>query len=251
MNNTDKFSGRAAVYDQCRPDYPEVLLEDLMAEFSLTSESVVADIGAGTGIFTRQLLAHGLNVIAVEPNADMRHVAQGTFAACPKATIVSGSAACTGLPAHSIDFITAAQAFHWFEPDSFHRECLRILKPGAAAALLWNNRDKNAVLTGESERICGRYCPAFDGFSGGTLGSGPDVGTLFRAGYSTKCYPHPLTYDRESFIGRYLSASYAPKDGDAAYRPFIAELSALFDKHSRDGKLIFPNITSLYYGQVC
>lgn len=124
--NEEKFSGKAEIYDKYRPTYPTALINVLYNEIHGDENSRVADIGAGTGIFTKALLGKFRNVTAVEPNGDMYSVLRANL---PDITAVQNSAENTGLPQSSFDLITTAQAFHWFDKDMFRNECKRILKP--------------------------------------------------------------------------------------------------------------------------
>ena len=159
MNTTERFSGRAGVYQASRPGYPAALSEHL-ASLGMRGARV-ADIGAGTGIFSRLLLELGCTVFAVEPNSDMRHTAELGLKTCDRFSIGSGTAENTGLPEASVSFVTAAQAFHWFDPDAFRQECLRILEPGGLAVFVWNSRRENDEAVQKNADICRRYCLRF------------------------------------------------------------------------------------------
>ncbi|WP_100486239.1 class I SAM-dependent methyltransferase [Sporolactobacillus pectinivorans] len=251
MSNTEKFSGKAAIYAQFRPNYPEALIRDLINEHNLDKSSVIADIGSGTGILTRQLVEHDLRVKAVEPNTDMRHVAESSLGTNPLFTSVAGMAEHTTLQDGSVDLITVAQAFHWFDPETFKEECRRILKKEGQVVLVWNSRIPDASLIQESEKICEQFCPDFDGFSGGLDHVSSRFKTFFQDGkYQCKTYDHPLYYHLEEFIGRHLSASYAPKEPDLNYLLYIEALTRLFQKYSIDDLITFPNMTRSYSGQV-
>jgi ubiquinone/menaquinone biosynthesis C-methylase UbiE len=139
-NPTQRFSGRVENYVRYRPGYPPEVLQLLRQECGLTPDHVIADAGSGTGILTRILLEAGCSVFAIEPNAEMRHAGERLLAAYPRFSSVAGSAEATSLPDHSVDFITAAQAAHWFHRDHARREFLRILKPGGWVVLAWNER---------------------------------------------------------------------------------------------------------------
>src|SRR5688572_11749971 len=111
---TGRFTHRADAYVKSRPSYPAGLFDVLRDECGLGPSSVVADLGSGTGIFTRLLLERGATVHAVEPNDDMRGEAERTLASEPRFHSVKGTAEATTLAAGSIHLVTAAQAFHWF-----------------------------------------------------------------------------------------------------------------------------------------
>ncbi|MFM1850906.1 MAG: hypothetical protein RIS54_590 [Verrucomicrobiota bacterium] len=137
---TGRFSDRVEAYVRYRPGYPADLISTLVAEAQLGPDSVVADVGSGTGIFTALLLPDTGTVHAIEPNAPMRTWAESTMGAEPKFHSHGTPAEATGLPDASVDLVTAAQAFHWFDPVATRREFARILKPGGQVALIWNER---------------------------------------------------------------------------------------------------------------
>src|SRR5580693_1851722 len=130
QNATQRFSSRVDNYVRYRPGYPREALDLLKKECDLTTESVIADIASGTGIFTRVLLENGNRVIGVEPNAEMRRAGEAFLQSYPRFTSVAGTAEATTLPEHSVEIVAAAQAAHWFDRERARREFVRILKSG-------------------------------------------------------------------------------------------------------------------------
>ena len=118
-DNTHRFTGKGAVYAAARPRYAEGLFEFLASCPNAAPGSVIADIGSGTGIFSEQLIEHGWEVVGVEPNDDMRAQAERRLGNTGMFESVRATADRTGLPAHSVDCVTAAQAFHWFDVGEF------------------------------------------------------------------------------------------------------------------------------------
>lgn len=252
MNET-KFDGKGEIYAQFRPSYPQECIETLFADFGLTKSTVFADVGAGTGKLTQLLLEKGCTVYAVEPNADMRKIAEEALSAFPNFISVNGTAEHTALPACSVSCVTAAQAFHWFDRQAFRKECQRILKPGGIVILLWNSRDEDSALVQENDRINRLYCPNFKGFSGGMRGAQQEgeFADFFSDGvYRTLTFDFPLYFDEQGFIGRNLSASYAPKSTDAQYSAYTEALQELFAKYAENGRICMPNFTKCYIGNV-
>ncbi len=165
---------------------------------------------------------------------------------------INAGAENTTLEDKSVDFITAAQAFHWFDVESFRKEAQRIIKPNGKIILVWNSRDNDSIITKENEKIDIKFCNTFEGFSGGI--SGPfkkdNVAQFFRDNYEIKEFENHLIFDKESFIGRNLSSSYAPKENDKEYNEYIKAISELFDKYSINGKMNYPFITKSYIGTI-
>src|SRR6202020_1636808 len=139
-NAPSRFSDRVENYVRYRPGYPPEVLPALRAECGLAPSHTVADIASGTGIWTRTLLENGNRVFGVEPNAEMRAAGERLLAGFPNFVSIAGTAEATTLADHSVDFVTAAQAAHWFDRERARREFVRILKPGGCLVLLWNGR---------------------------------------------------------------------------------------------------------------
>ena len=250
--NEEKFTGRAEAYAKFRPGYPYSLLDCLYTELGFSKDSVVADIGAGTGIFTEYLLRRGSAVYGVEPNADMRRTAEERLAGYEKYRSVGASAEHTGLEEASVDHVSAAQSFHWFDRDQFRTECRKILKPGGNVVLIWNSRDAQSPLVRENDTLNRKYCTRYKGFSGGVRTEDTDQFTdFFRDGvYRSLVFRYDLPFDKESFIGRNLSGSYAPMPEEEAYVPYVLELERLFEKYETGGRICMPNVTRCYAGKV-
>ncbi|WP_027630931.1 class I SAM-dependent methyltransferase [Ruminiclostridium cellobioparum] len=249
--NTEKFSGKANIYEKYRPEYPKAFIDYLYDSAGFNRTSTIADVGAGTGILTRQLLEKGSRVYGVEPNNDMRRMAETKLAGFNNFYSVDGTAENTRLDDRSIDFVTVAQAFHWFDALAFQKECMRILKPGGLAVLVWNSRAAGSELVMENAEICKKYCPDFTGFSGGMEEKPSDLSIFFKDGsYETKQFDNKISYDLEGFIGRNLSASYAPNEKETNYVKFVNAITSLFDRYSVSGKVAVPNVTRCYSGKV-
>ncbi len=251
MKSTDKFTDKAEVYAKYRPNYPDEYIEYLITKAKLNEECMIADIGSGTGILSRQFIERGFTVIGVEPNDDMRTVAEQSLKRFSRFISIKATAENTTINNNSLDLVTVAQAFHWFNKKKFRLECQRILKQDGKVALVWNSRDGSSDLNKESAEVCQKYCPNFKGFSGG-IEETPDVyQQFFKDGkYDYKNFRNDLQIDFNGFLGRYLSASYSPKKIDKEYTPFIAALSNLFEKYSENGKIVIQNNTRSYLGKV-
>lgn len=249
--NEKKFDGKGEIYAQFRPSYPQECIDTLFIQHGLAN-AVFADIGAGTGKLTQMLLEKGNTVYAVEPNADMRKLAEETLSDFRDFLSVNGTAENTTLPARSIDCITAAQAFHWFDRTAFQKECRRILKPNGIVILLWNSRDEASPLVQENDCINRLYCPNFKGFSGGMRGARADgeFSDFFNGDYQTLQFDFPLFFNEQGFIGRNLSASYALKPTDAQYSVYVSALQTVFSKYAENGNVCMPNFTQCYIGTV-
>lgn len=182
----------------------------------------------------------------------MRSAAEKSLSAYSRFQSVGAPAEDTGLPDASIDFVTAAQAFHWFDKSRFKSECRRILKPGGKVVLVWNGRDAASALVMENDAVNRAFCPNFTGFSGGGRGESPEAySDFFKEGICVhKTFRYDLSFDEEGFIGRNMSSSYAPKETDSHYASYKAELARLYAKYSDGGRLCMPNLTNAFIGEV-
>lgn len=248
MNTTEKFNGLAAVYTAGRPTYADKFLDELYDKFEFSYNSIIADIGSGTGKFAKQMIERGFYVYCVEPNKDMRDQLIIELGKYENSNIIAGDAANTTLQNCSVDFVTVAQAFHWFNTKLFKSECKRIIKTGGKVFLIWNMRDMDSEITQRSYELYKKYCPNFKGFGGGIQKDDIRIKDFFDDKYERLEYDNPLFYDRAKFINRSLSGSYSLKQQDADYRKYIDELELIFYKYSNNDVVIMPNKTIVYLG---
>ena len=259
-DNTGKFTGLGAIYARSRPGYPAALLDMLVQRVASRmgedpaapgARPVVADIGAGTGKLTAELLRRDWGVTAVEPNDDMRAALTATIGEADGLSVVGAPAERTGLDAGTISLVTVAQAFHWFDVDAFRAECRRILVPGGQVALIWNFRraeepSVDAVIEAFRARV--------GGFTGLTLAE--KVTDVELARFYGGSHYEQLEYDNDELITwdtfreRHLSLSFAPKEGDPAREPLIEDLQRIFEQYAVDGFYRFPNSTHVLVGDV-
>lgn len=250
MDTKERFSERVENYVRYRPGYPQALFSYIKDRLGIGPASTVADVGAGTGIFTRLVAPFAGRVYAVEPNAPMREAAERSFLDFSNISSVDGSAEATGLPGASVDVVTAAECFHWFDPAAFRAECLRILKPGGKAAIIWNTREEGSWLTEACHRLWMQYSPDYACVAKPHMGE-KSLRTFFDGACQSERFDNPQRQDRAAFIGRLLSASYSPLPGQPQYTPFLAELNALFDAHARNGAVEFAYSATLYWAKMC
>lgn len=248
MDNTQKFNGKAGIYAKARPGYANGLVR-LMSDSGVGKNSFVADIGSGTGIFSKVLLDLGCNVYGVEPNEDMRRESEKKLAQFTAFHPVNGTAENTTLSEKSVDFITVAQAFHWFDTEKFKLECTRIIKDNGKVMLIWNSRIMESSVVKENEQIFRRFCPDFKGFSGG-IGYMDESIRNFYSNFNVYRFSNNLPFEKSKFIERNLSASYSLKENDAEYDLYLTQLNNLFDKYAVGDMLHVPNETIVYIGEV-
>lgn len=132
--NIDRFNGFADIYDQHRPQPPVVLTNILTQLLGDTMPALVVDLGSGTGLSTRMWAGIAREVIGIEPNADMRRVAEEQTPASAGIRFQHGFSTRTGLPDEAVDIICCSQSFHWMEPETTLAEAARVLQPGGIFA---------------------------------------------------------------------------------------------------------------------
>lgn len=250
MNNSDRFTGRVANYVKYRPSYPDAYLDYLASDVGFNHDSVVADIGAGTGILSKLLAPRVKMVFAVEPNAEMRRAAAEYCKDAPNVAIIEGCAEATGLPGSSADFITAAQAFHWFNLDEAKREFGRVLKPGGKVTLVWNVRDITTPFGAEYEKLVKQFCLKYLGTGGDSAETLP-YRLFFKNGeYDYRVFSNDRKIDLETLIGYSLSTSYAPVKGDENFPGFIKNMMELYDRFAAGGGVVLSTATHSYVGEI-
>jgi SAM-dependent methyltransferase len=232
--STERFTNRADVYARYRPGYPDGVIDVLRDRAGLQPHHVIADVGAGTGLFSALFVRHGYRTLAVEPNAAMRAYAEDQLGQRPNFESIVGTAEATGLGDASVDFITVGSAFHWFDAARTRPEFVRILRPGGllvlgshqrrvelggvAAALeefLQRHRRGPHPLRGEERRA------AVAAFYGGEMREA-DV-------------EHSQRLDVEGLRGLALSYSSLPMPGEEGHEALMADLEAAFAQHQHDG----------------
>lgn len=249
-NATSRFSARVDNYVRYRPGYPPEVMETLRNQCGLTGRHVIADIASGTGIWTRILLENGNQVYAVEPNKEMRTAGEKMLAEFSRFKSITGTAEDSGLPNESVDFVTAAQAAHWFNRAAAKREFRRILNPGGWLVLVWNERvtDSTAFLR-EYEQLLLNYGTDYQEIRHERTTD--EIHEFFApAPYEERIFPMRQEFDSAGVEGRLLSSSYAPGPEDARHVPMLSELKRIFASHARDGRAVFEYKTRLYFGQL-
>ncbi|QYG93972.1 methyltransferase domain-containing protein [Iamia sp. SCSIO 61187] len=144
------FSAGADDYERGRPSYPADAVGLLCRELAIGPGARVLDLAAGTGKLTRLLVPTGAEVVAVEPVAEMRERLRANV---PSAMVLDGTAERLPLPDASVDAVTVAQAFHWFDAEAALREIAWVLRPGGGLGLIWNERDTREPWVAELSRL--------------------------------------------------------------------------------------------------
>lgn len=246
----ERFTTRVDTYVRHRPGYPQEVIKLLQSECWLNKDSVVADVGSGTGKLAILLLKNSNRVFCVEPNAAMRAAAEKLLKEYPGFTSINGSAEKTTLERNSVDLITAGQAFHWFDEHKAREEFERILKPGAFVALIWNDRRlESSPFLREYEKLLLNYGTDYEKVR--SENATQSIPKFFApASFQSKSFDNVQKLDFESLKGRLLSASYTPQPGNPNFEPMIARLCDIFNANQRNDSVSVEYDTRVYYGRL-
>ena len=240
-----RFSSRVENYIKYRPSYPLKIIDFLKEKKLLAGNTVIADIGSGTGILTKLFLDNGNQVYGVEPNKDMREAAEKILYRYTNFTSLEGSAESTGLKTDSIDLIVAGQAFHWFDVEETKREFKRILKTNGNVALIWNNRGKAGTAFNSSyEKFILKYGTDYREVRKNER----NVDLFFK--YQKGTFYNFQELDFTSFKGRVLSSSYIPLVDNPIFPKMILELENLFNNYQQNGIIRIEYDTEIYLGKL-
>src|ERR1700692_4261436 len=249
---TARFSDRVENYVRYRPGYPPEVLDLLRDECGLGPSHVVADIASGTGAFTHLLLENGNSVLAVEPNTAMREMGIRQFESVGSNRLVSvaGTAEETTLRSVSIDFVTAAQAAHWFDLPRARAEFVRILRPGGWCVLIWNERrTASTPFLRDYEHLLLTYGTDYK-----EVRHEHTTATIHQffapARFEERVFSLSQRFDYEGCAGRLLSSSYAPLEGHPSHEPMMKELQRIVRDHEKDGEVEFEYDTRVFYGHL-
>ena len=250
LDSSRRFSNRVENYLKYRPRYPAEIIPLLERECGLTKESVIADIGSGTGFLTELFLQHGNVAYGVEPNDEMRAAGEDLLDKFTTFHSIKGTAEGTTLATRFVDFVIAGQAFHWFNPPAARAEFLRILKSHGWVILVWNTfRVQWNPVNRAYHELLVRYGTDYK-----TVGRDLDFSELQEFYAPGVCRFAKFTWDQSfdypSFEGRLLSSSFVPLEGQPNYEEMLNELRRIFDSYQKSDVITFAYETQVYYGRL-
>jgi SAM-dependent methyltransferase len=246
IDPTKRFTDKVDNYAQFRPAYPPDCIDFIRTQFGIQPASVIADVGSGTGIFSKQILNFGCTVIGVEPNDNMRKTAELTIPD-KRFISVSGTGEATTLMDNSVDLITVAQAFHWMDATAAKIEFKRILRPGGAICLLWNILTPETTFEEKYEMIKEKYGRDYIRIR---KSHQPDLAAFFepKAVHVVK-FPHSRLLNAVALNGLIASSSFMPSPADADHDEMTDEINKLFIAHEQNGLVRLHYQTEVHYSQ--
>jgi SAM-dependent methyltransferase len=244
---TRRFSSRVEHYARYRPGYPARLIEVLRNTCGLAPDHVVADVGCGTGLLAEVFLRNGNLVYGIEPNEDMRAVAEDTLRKYERFRSVNARGECTTLPRASVDLVAVGRAFQWLEPEAALAEFARILKPEGWAVLVWLTRKTAPGFPAEYDGLLSTY--SLDRRE--MEQTRRDRRTLLtRRGFTRQSFDEHAAVTLEALEGETRSYSSSPEPGHPLFAPMREALQALFRKHQRDGQVTIEYGLTVYCKQL-
>jgi SAM-dependent methyltransferase len=225
-------------YQKARPDYPTDAVSFLVNSLGIDDDAHVLDLGAGTGIFTGQLLPYCAQITAVEPTAGMREILSQRL---PTVNVLDGRDVAIPLEDATVDCVIVAQAFHWFDAPVALEEIHRVLVEGGRLGVLWNERDESIAWVadlGEAMRW-----PIHQPYKVGQdftpiLSSGPFVNI------ERKKFSHRQVLDHEGLRQRVLTTSYIAVMDEEEQRTVMREVQKVMDQLPDSIEL--PYVTDVY-----
>ena len=246
MQNVDRFTGRVAAYERYRLGFTSYVIDVLNEHGALSQHDVVADIASGTGMVAELLLKNGNEVIAVEPNAEMRAACEKNLSHYDGFKLVDALAEATGLSDASVDLVTVGRAFHWFDRGRALAEFRRIVKPGGWVALMTNHRKRDgSERMREYEAILIEHGVDYTAMHGknrsweGLKPYGEDSETFIEEMVGEES----LTL--EEFLGQTQSLSVAPMPGHEKYDGMQRTLKEFFSKWSEGDVVRLETVCSV------
>jgi SAM-dependent methyltransferase len=248
---TQRFSSRVTNYVKYRPSYPTAIIDLLTTACGLSAESIVADAGSGTGLLAELFLKAGHRVFGIEPNREMREAGEQLLRGYDRFVSIDTTAEATTLPDHSVDFVTAGQAFHWFDRDRVSVEFARILRSPGWLVLVWNERrvDSTPFLQAY-EQLLHTYSPEYGQVDHRLIDQDVIQAAFPTVTFQLRTFDNQQHFDFEGVKGRLMSSSYAPEVGQPNHAPMMAELADIFQRYQANGEIVFEYDTRVNYGQL-
>lgn len=234
LDPRQRFDAAAEQYDRHRPSYPAAAIDWIVATAGLQPGARVVDMGCGTGIATRLFAGRGLATVGIDPSEEMLAFARRNGGAL----YLRAEAVATGLASSSVDLVSAAQCFHWFDLGPALAEFRRVLRPGGWCAAFWNLRAATAF-SDEYDALLRAGTSQYDVMQ--RQEAAPAALRAFVGAENCREaeFPNAQALDLEGLRGRAYSSScvtHGVRDRDA----FDRALRWLFDRHQEGGRVDLP-----------
>lgn len=247
-NTVNRFTNKVEIYQRYRWDYSPLAVNSVLDMARISPQSSIADIGSGTGMLARHFLKHVNSVYAIEPNVEMRKMAEGLLGKFPQYHSVAGTAEATTLPGHSVDLIVVGRAIHWFMPEASRAEFKRVLKPGGFLAIFQVPcMDRDLLAAIRSIQVEENSWKVKDDKS--SLEKVP-YSYFFQGKVVSGQFPATVQETCDQFTGRLLSISSAPDESDENFEKFVSEAGRIFSQFSQNGRITIRIATEIHVGRI-
>lgn len=251
MDVLNRFSNRVDNYIKFRADYPSDVIAFLKQQGMLNQESVIADIGSGTGISAELFLKEGNVVYGVEPNKEMREAGERLLKEYKSFKSVHATAEKTTLENKSVDLIIAGQAFHWFDKEKSKEEFKRILRPDGTVLLMWNDRRTDSTQFLQAyEDFIKMFATDYLQVNHKNIDEEIFNNVFGEANYKMESFLNYQHFDLDGLKGRILSSSYMPAEGHKDFDFMMSVLRKIFNRFQENGKVSIEYDTKIYYGKL-
>lgn len=261
------FTQRVENYVKYRPHYPQAVLELLKSECGLTSTHIIADVGSGTGFLAELFLENGNPVFGIEPDPDMRAAAEYYLQSFPNFTSIAAPAETTTLSNQSVDFLTAGQAFHWFNIGRTKKEFTRVLKTNGWVVVVWNARRTSGTPFLVALEEFWQTKQFWKKSSSRQTAQQLERTQMYRlnrelveqellipffesGGFNEKVFENPMICDIHSFKGQVLSGAPALEPDDPYYVVMLETLERIFQTHQANEVVTIEYNVYVIYGQL-
>lgn len=249
-DNTQRFSNRVDNYVKYRPSYPTEIISFLEKEIGFNKNFIIADIGSGTGILSEIFLKNGNVVFGVEPNAPMRNKGEKLLMNNHSFKSIDGTAEQTTLQNASVNLITAAQAFHWFDIKKTKQEFKRILKRNGFCCLIWNERLINSEFSKAYEQLLKDYSTDYTKVDHRNIDDKKIEAFFLPNKIIQQSFSNKQIFDFEGLKGRLLSSSYTPDENHPKHNAMIQSLMNIYSSFNQNNQVQFDYETKVYLARL-
>ncbi len=254
MNKPYKlFDNKAKLYAANRPSYSQNVLKYMQEDMGFSTKALGADVGCGTGQLTKILAEYFDFLYAVEPNDSMMQECKKYLCNYQNIQYIHKCAENIGISNNTLDYITVAQAFHLFHNSETLQELKRTLKPKGYLIIIYNMKNHSSELFLKNEEVLLKNCPLYKRDIHAMEFSEDSFRNCFtKDSYQFRHFPNDNTeyLDRNTFINRTLSASYALQSEAPSFLMFVDELNRVFDEFSLDQKVKMELSTVIFSGHL-
>ena len=250
MDVTKRFNTRADDYVKYRPNYPQAIYDFLWKEVGVLSSFTVADVGCGTGIFTKGLVDRCQKIVGIDPSQKMLDQARIFLGERDNLDLILGTGENLPLSDNSVDGILCAQAFHWFDLQGSKKEFRRVARSNAPIVFIWNDRKTSGnKFLAAYDYLIRAHGTDYAQVNHREVTKGGKIQQFFGCEPEYFCCDNQQIFDFEGLLGRLTSSSYMPNRGEAGFESMASNLKTLFDQNQKKGTVTIEYDCKLYWSR--